>query len=575
MTYRRRSATPGIRRPSTRMPTCSRPPPTRPPSRARSRTSSGNPLGADDTWTLHDRRAVADRHHQCRLRRGSDRRRHLCLADRQRRGDPEADRGVRVRWRFAAGRLDERALVGRRRRRRSPAGTCTSTAPAPARPRPMGPGAARVRRDLHGGARSRPSASPPISTPRHGRPSAPRATASSTPAPTTARSPPRRRCRSSLLGSSHRYRIEWDAGEVRFFVDGAPVATHTVALRRQHAAAEQRLQARWRRALGRLAADEPVSGVGELRLAGPRRRPERATGAPWHGPPRPRPAPAWRSASAPATRRPPTDAGAPSAPIAASGGDIPGSSRYVQYRAALTQQRRGQHARAGEVSIGYARPAPDVTPPTISQRTPAPDATGVATGANVAVQFSEVMDPATIDGSTCACASRAPAPTFPPASATPGSPRRSIRTPTSIPTPSTRSPSPARSRTPAAIRSAPTTPGPSPPAGQALGFTDTTFADFSAGDDRRRRLRLGDRRRRGDPEAGGRGRVLRRTGAARAAGRARPGVPGRRRRRQRNGLGRQPARRRRLRRHRRHLRLRAAGSSSPRPSARRRSSMSA
>ena len=87
-------------------------------------------------------------------------------------------------------------------------------------------------------------------------------------------------------------------------------------------------------------------------------------------------------------------------PIATSGDDIPGSSRYVQYRAALTSGDAGNTPSLGEVSIGYAPAAPDVTPPTISQRTPTPDATGVATNANVSVQFSEAMDPATIDASS-------------------------------------------------------------------------------------------------------------------------------------------------------------------------------
>ena len=43
---------------------------------------------------------------------------------------------------------------------------------------------------------------------------------------------------SSLLGSAHRYRIEWDAGEVRFFVDDNLVVTHTADVRGQHAPAD-------------------------------------------------------------------------------------------------------------------------------------------------------------------------------------------------------------------------------------------------------------------------------------------------------------------------------------------------
>ena len=63
-------------------------------------------------------------------------------------------------------------------------------------------------------------------------------------------------------------------------------------------------------------------------------------------------------------------------PIANSGDDIPGNSRYVQYRARLTTGDAGQTPALGEVSVGYA-PVTDEVPPTISQRTPAPDAIGV------------------------------------------------------------------------------------------------------------------------------------------------------------------------------------------------------
>ncbi|MGA8925632.1 MAG: Ig-like domain-containing protein, partial [Solirubrobacterales bacterium] len=86
-------------------------------------------------------------------------------------------------------------------------------------------------------------------------------------------------------------------------------------------------------------------------------------------------------------------------PIASSGGDIPGNSRYVQYRAQLTSSDPAQTPMLSEVSIGYTTGA-DTTPPTITQRTPAPNATDVPRNTNVDVQFSEPMNPATINSST-------------------------------------------------------------------------------------------------------------------------------------------------------------------------------
>ena len=49
---------------------------------------------------------------------------------------------------------------------------------------------------------------------------------------------------SDLLGSPHLYRIEWGAGDVKFYVDGGLVATHTVSFRSEHARDRQRVQLR-------------------------------------------------------------------------------------------------------------------------------------------------------------------------------------------------------------------------------------------------------------------------------------------------------------------------------------------
>ena len=77
--------------------------------------------------------------------------------------------------------------------------------------------------------------------------SAPRtAPTCSSPGPTTARPDRHPDPGRSLLGSEHRYRIEWDTSEVRFYVDGNLVATHTITSRRR-CVRRQRLQLRRRR----------------------------------------------------------------------------------------------------------------------------------------------------------------------------------------------------------------------------------------------------------------------------------------------------------------------------------------
>ena len=206
---------------------------------------------------------------------------------------------------------------------------------------------------------------------------------------------------SSLLGSEHRYRIEWDAGEVRFFVDDNLVVTHTLTFADN---------------MRPLTSDLNPGGTG-LSLDWLRMSPYPASGnfdsrvfdagqsADWG-------ALAW-SADTPAgtgvalsvrTGNTPTPGPGWSSfsPIAASGGDIPGNSRYLQYRAALSSSDPGRTPALSEVSVGYTPGGggADTTPPTISTRNPAADATDVAADTDVEVGFSEPMNPATIDGTS-------------------------------------------------------------------------------------------------------------------------------------------------------------------------------
>ncbi len=200
------------------------------------------------------------------------------------------------------------------------------------------------------------------------------------------------------VGSAHRYRIEWDASEVRYFIDGGLVATHSAsfgpslnAAASDFTAGGPELSLDWMR-----VSPYPAAGSFESRVF------DAGQSADWG-------ALSWNAeipsgagvAMSVRTGNTPTpDASWSSfAPIASSGDDIPGNSRYVQYRAQLSSSDAGSTPALTEVTIGYNQGA-DTEPPTITQRSPAPDATDVAVDTDVEVQFSEPMDPATIDGSS-------------------------------------------------------------------------------------------------------------------------------------------------------------------------------
>ncbi|MGA8926351.1 MAG: Ig-like domain-containing protein, partial [Solirubrobacterales bacterium] len=204
-----------------------------------------------------------------------------------------------------------------------------------------------------------------------------------------------------LVGTSHLYRIEWDTNEVRYYVDGALVATHAAnfgatqmrPIASDLTAGGPELTVDWMR-----MSPYPGSGTFDSRVF------DAGVGqtADWG-------ALSWNSvtpsvtgiAISVRTGDTPTPDGTWSAfaAISSSGGDIPGSSRYVQYRAALTSSDPAQTPTLSEVSIGYTTVA-DNTAPTITGRSPTPNATDVPRNTNVQVQFSEPMNPGTIDSSS-------------------------------------------------------------------------------------------------------------------------------------------------------------------------------
>ena len=204
---------------------------------------------------------------------------------------------------------------------------------------------------------------------------------------------------SSLIGSPHRYRIEWASTEVRYFVDGNLVATHAV----NFGATQMRPLASDLNSGGLDVSVDwlhlspyPAAGTFNSRIF------DAGQQVDW--------GPLGWTADAPSGTgvgisvrigNTPTPDGSWSSftPIATSGGDISGNSRYVQYRAQLSTAGPDSTPSLSEVTVGYTVAA-DTTAPTIVQRSPASNATGVAATSDVAVQFSEPMDPSTINSSS-------------------------------------------------------------------------------------------------------------------------------------------------------------------------------
>ncbi len=169
---------------------------------------------------------------------------------------------------------------------------------------------------------------------------------------------------SSLLGSSHLYRIEWGATDVRYYVDGLLVATHTASFGATQMrpivsdfnAAAPEVSVDWIRMsayAGSGAFDSRVFDAGAEQSAD------------WG-------ALTW-NASVPSgagvaisvrtgDTAIPDESWSAFSPIASSGGDIPGKSRYVQYRAQLTASDPAVTPTLSDVSIAYSTAAaPETT----------------------------------------------------------------------------------------------------------------------------------------------------------------------------------------------------------------------
>ena len=350
------------------------------------------------------------------------------------------------------------------------------------------------------------------------------------------------------IGSAHKYRIQWDAGQVQYYVDGTLVHTDnaTFGSNLNVAASDFNsggpgLSVNWLH-----LSPYPSSGTFTSRVF------DAGQAADWG-------AMSWHANAPPGTSlamsvrtgNTPTPDGSWSAftPVTSSGDDVPGNSRYVQYRAGLGSSDPNQAPALSDVSIAYGT-GTDTTAPTITQRTPAPGATNVPRNTNVDVQFSEAMNPATIDSSTVRLRKQG-AGSDVPANVTYVGNTATI--------------DPNADLDPSAVYNVTVAGTVTDANGNQLGaddtwsfttaslsFIDTTVSDFSAGTPGRQHLRLPDERWRGHPEADRRRGVLRELGPGRLDElpmdnlRAALSARG-------HGFGWRPARQRRLRAHRHRL----------------------
>ena len=152
-------------------------------------------------------------------------------------------------------------------------------------------------------------------------------------------------------GTPHLYRIEWDAGEVRYYVDGVLKVTHTGSFgstcgqpSATAAPAAPSSRSDWLR-----MSPYPASGTFDSRVF------DAGQTADWG-------ALSWNSATPSGTgiaisvrtgNSPiPDETWSAFTPMT-SGGDIPHSSRYVQYRAELSSTDPGRTPTLTDVSISY------------------------------------------------------------------------------------------------------------------------------------------------------------------------------------------------------------------------------
>ncbi|MDQ2913089.1 MAG: Ig-like domain-containing protein, partial [Chloroflexota bacterium] len=197
----------------------------------------------------------------------------------------------------------------------------------------------------------------------------------------------------SLVGSPHRYRIDWGASSVVFSVDGTVVHTEPVVI-----AADMRP----------IASDFASGGV-NLSVDWMRMSPFSSSGTftsrvldagaatNWGALSYVANVPSGTTVSLGVRRG---DTSTPDGTwslfsAVSNGGLVGGNSRYLQYQATMNTSAADSSPTLQSVTVGYSSVA-DSQPPTIVSRSPVLNGTNVAVGSNITATFDEPMDPATM-----------------------------------------------------------------------------------------------------------------------------------------------------------------------------------
>ena len=200
------------------------------------------------------------------------------------------------------------------------------------------------------------------------------------------------------LGTPHLYRIEWTATNVVYFIDGQQVASQAYSS-----------ATTMRPTISDLTQDGSVLAVDWMRLTPyaslcsfESRVLDAGAPANWG-------TLAWTGSTPAGTNlalsyrigntSTPDGSWTSFVPVASSSTALAGNSRYIQYRATLTTGDPGQTPVLNDVTITYAL-GNETTPPTVTGRSPAPNATDVTVSSNVSVTFSELIDAATMTNSS-------------------------------------------------------------------------------------------------------------------------------------------------------------------------------
>ncbi len=199
------------------------------------------------------------------------------------------------------------------------------------------------------------------------------------------------------FGVPHHYRIEWNASNIIYYIDGAQVASHTIAiatemrpLAAEYTHGAQILTVDWLRMSPYLTPGTFTSRVWD------------AVGtADWGAPEWVVDLPAGTSLEMSVrTGDTPVPNGSWSSYTPMTYGEPIGrSSRYLQYQAVLVSPDITKTPILRQVAFGYVH-HPDVIPPTIVGQSPAPGAIDVAQNTNIDITFSEAMNSGTINGTT-------------------------------------------------------------------------------------------------------------------------------------------------------------------------------